>query len=115
VVLDRYAGYRFVVISSVVATMGPSTCRRNVELEDQQQRSERGTTRAGVLLAVVDVVGLMVVLIRIGYVARGFAEQERGAHGGDRDRGGFRGSVACRRGPRSELRRVSPPTMYWRL
>ena len=23
VVLDRYAGYRFVVISSVVATMGP--------------------------------------------------------------------------------------------
>ena len=35
-------------------------------LEDQQQRSERGTTRAGVLLVVVDVVGLMVVLIRIG-------------------------------------------------
>ena len=52
-----------------------------MELEDQQQRSERGTTRAGVLLAVVDVAGLMVVLIRIGYVARGFAEQERGATG----------------------------------
>jgi Tfp pilus assembly protein PilX len=52
-----------------------------VELEDQQQRSERGTTRAGVLLAVVGVVRLMVVLIRIGSVARGFAEQERGATG----------------------------------
>ena len=52
-----------------------------MELEDQQQRSERGTTRAGVLLAVGGVVRLMVVLIRIGYVARGFAEQERGATG----------------------------------
>ncbi len=38
-------------------------------LEDQQQRSERGTPGAEVLLAVVAVVGLMVVLIRIGYEA----------------------------------------------
>ncbi len=35
-------------------------------LADQQQRSERGTTGAEALLAVV---GLMVVLIRIGYEA----------------------------------------------
>ena len=37
-------------------------------LADQQQRSERGTTGAEALLAVA-VVGLMVVLIRIGYEA----------------------------------------------
>jgi hypothetical protein len=40
-----------------------------VGLADQRQRSERGTTGAEALLAVVDVVGLMVVLIRIGYEA----------------------------------------------
>ena len=38
-------------------------------LADQQQLSERGTTGAGALLVVVAVVGLMVVLIRIGYEA----------------------------------------------
>jgi hypothetical protein len=48
-----------------------------VGLADQQQRSERGTTRAGVLLAVVAVV----VLIRIGYAAHGL---RRGGAGGGR-------------------------------
>jgi len=52
-------------------------------LEDQQQRSRRGATRAGVLLTVVDVVGLMVVLIRIGYVAHG---HRRAGAGGPRRR-----------------------------
>jgi hypothetical protein len=51
-----------------------------VGLEDQQQRSERGTTRAGVLLAPVDVAGLMVVLIRIGHAAHGL--RTAGAGGG---------------------------------
>jgi hypothetical protein len=55
-----------------------------VALEDQQLRSERGTTRAGVLLVVVEVVGLMVVLIRIGYVAHGL--RRAGAGGGQRRR-----------------------------
>jgi hypothetical protein len=55
-----------------------------VGLQDQQQRSERGTTRAGVLLAVVDVPGLMVVLIRIGYAAHGL--RRAGAGGGPRRR-----------------------------
>ena len=67
--LDGYAGYWFVVISSMVAIMAPGMRRRNVRLADQQQRSERGTPGAEVLLAVVDVVRLMVVLIRIGYEA----------------------------------------------
>ena len=67
--LDGYAGYWFVVISSMVAIMAPGMRRRNVGLADQQQRSERGTPGAEVLLAVVDVVRLMVVLIRIGYEA----------------------------------------------
>ena len=53
-------------------------------LEDQQQRSERGTTRAGVLLAVVDVAELMVVLIRIGHAAHG--HRRAGAGGGPRRR-----------------------------
>ena len=53
----------------MVAIMAPGTRRRNAGLADQQQRSERGTTRAGVLLADFAVVGLMVVLIRIGYEA----------------------------------------------
>jgi hypothetical protein len=48
-----------------------------VGLADQQQRSERGTTRAGVLLAVFAVV----VLIRIGYAAHGL---RRGGAGGGR-------------------------------
>jgi hypothetical protein len=48
-----------------------------VGLADQQQRSERGTTRAGVLLAVVAVV----VLIRISYAAHGL---RRGGAGGGR-------------------------------
>ena len=69
VVLDGYAGSWFVVISSMVAIMAPGTRRRNVGLEDQQQRSERGTPGAEVLLAVVEVVGRMVGLIRIGYEA----------------------------------------------
>jgi hypothetical protein len=46
-----------------------------VGLADHQQRSERGTTRAGMLLAVVAVV----VLIQIGYAAHGL---RRGAGGG---------------------------------
>ena len=53
----------------MVAILVPGTRRRNVGLADQQQRSERGTPGAEVLLAVVAVVGLMVVLIRIGYEA----------------------------------------------
>ena len=55
-----------------------------MELEDQQQRSERGTTGAGVLLAVVDVPGLMVVLIRIGHAAHSL--RRAGAGGGPRRR-----------------------------
>jgi hypothetical protein len=48
-----------------------------VGLADHQQRSERGTTRAGMLLAVVAVV----VLIQIGYAAHGL---RRGGAGGGR-------------------------------
>jgi hypothetical protein len=48
-----------------------------VGLADHQQRAERGTTRAGMLLAVVAVV----VLIQIGYAAHGL---RRGGAGGGR-------------------------------
>jgi hypothetical protein len=51
-----------------------------VGLADHQQRAERGTTRAGMLLAVVAVVAV-VVLIQIGYAAHGL---RRGGAGGGR-------------------------------
>ena len=53
-------------------------------LEDQQQRSERGAARVGVLIAVVNVEGLMVVLVRIRYVAHGLRRPRAG--GGPRRR-----------------------------